>query len=75
MTSAIDQIVAAYVKLGNRKALQDLVDLRERLATNMRSRTDFNFSIALYQLDIEIAAAKSGLDRIRDAAAGEPEQQ
>lgn len=64
MTSAIDTIVAAYFKLGNRSALEDLVGYRERLAGNMRGPAGYDFSIALDQLDREIAAVKNGLQQL-----------
>ena len=62
MSSAIERIVTAYVKLGNRQALEDLIAHRERLALDVRGRRDFNFSVALDALDSEIAMAKAGLD-------------
>jgi hypothetical protein len=40
MKSAIGNIVTAYVKRGNRQALQDLIEHRQRLAVDIRGRTD-----------------------------------
>ncbi|MDB5617796.1 hypothetical protein [Tardiphaga sp.] len=65
MNSAIEQIVSAYVALGNLQALQDLKQHREALAGIVRDRADFNFAVLLGQIDDDIAAIDAGLDRLR----------
>jgi hypothetical protein len=68
LNSAIEQIVGAYVELGNFRALQDLKLHRESLATVVRDRTDFSFGVLLSQIDADIAAIDAGLDRLRRRA-------
>lgn len=65
MNSAIEQIVGAYVELGNIRALQDLKLHREKLAAVVRDRTDSNFTVLLGQIDDDIAAISAGLDLLR----------
>ena len=65
MNSAIEQIVDAYVDLGNIRALQDLKRHREKLADSVRDRTDVNFAVLLGHIDDDIAAIEAGLDRLR----------
>jgi hypothetical protein len=70
MSEAIERIVGAYVKLGNRKALEDLKAHRCRLATELRSingTLDLSSSIKL--LEDEIAIIDAGLVRLNTAAA------
>ena len=68
MNSAIEQIVDAYVGLGNLQALQELRLHREKLATAVRNRTDFNYAVLLGQIDDDILAIENGLDRLRRKA-------
>ena len=65
MNSAIEQIVGAYVELGNIRALQDLKQHREKLAAGVRDRTDYSFTVLLGQIDDDIAAIDAGLERLR----------
>ena len=69
MKSAIDQIVDAYVGLGNLRALQDLKLHRVNLAASVRSRTDFDFAVLLGQIDDDIVAIDKGLEQLRRRAA------
>ena len=68
MNSAIEQIVGAYVELGNIRALQDLKQHREQLADAVRSRTDANFAVLLGQIDDDLLAIGRGLERLRRKA-------
>ena len=65
MNSAIEQIVDAYVGLGNWQALQDLKLHRENLASAIRNRTDFNYAVLLGQIDDDLLAIEHGLGRLR----------
>jgi hypothetical protein len=67
--SAIECIVNAYVRLGNRVALVDLLAHRERLLIDMNGRTGFDFSLPLGQIKEEIAVVLAGLDKLRLAGA------
>ena len=68
MNSAIEQIVDAYVGLGNVRALQDLKLHREKLADAVRDRSDVNFAVLLGHIDDDIVAIEAGLDRLRRRA-------
>ena len=68
MKSAIEQIVDAYVGLGNLQALQDLKLHRENLASAIRNRTDFNYAVLLGQIDDDLLAIENGLNRLRRRA-------
>jgi hypothetical protein len=45
MTSAIERIVSAYVRLGDPQPLVDLLEHRQRIATDLRGRSGFDFSV------------------------------
>jgi hypothetical protein len=47
MSDAIQRIVAAYVRFNNRRALEDLMMHRRRLAIDLKSRTGFDFSLPI----------------------------
>lgn len=63
--SAIEQIVNAYVRLGNRQSLDDLLVHRRRIAADMAGRTDFDFSLPLEQLTDEIRTILVGLAKLQ----------
>ena len=46
MSEAIQRIVDAYVRFNNRRALEDLMMHRQRLAIDLKSRTGFDFQPA-----------------------------
>jgi hypothetical protein len=68
-TKAIEAIVEAYVKLGDRRALEDLRMHRRRLAVDLKGRStgSYDFSLPLGQIDEEIAAIEAGLERLDTA--------
>jgi hypothetical protein len=52
MPKAIEAIVDAYVKLGNRQALEDIRMHRRKLALDLKGRAGtFDFSLPLGQID------------------------
>jgi hypothetical protein len=67
MPKAIEQIVDAYVRLSNREALEDLMAHRQKLAVDLKSRTDFDFSLAIDQIDDDIAVIEAGVEKLRAA--------
>ncbi len=67
MPKAIEQIVDAYVRLSNREALEDLMAHRQKLAVDLKSRTDFDFSLAIGQIDDDIAVIEAGVEKLRAA--------
>jgi hypothetical protein len=64
MSEAIERIVDAYVRFNNRRALEDLMMHRQRLAIDLKSRTGFDFSLPIRQVDEEIAVIEAGLERL-----------
>jgi hypothetical protein len=67
MSDAIQRIVDAYVRSNNRRALEDLMMHRRRLAIDLKSRTGFDFSLPIRQVDEEIAVIEAGLERLNRA--------
>jgi hypothetical protein len=66
MSKAIEQIVDAYVRLGNRRALEDLRTHRQKLAVDLKGRAGYDFSLPIDQVEQELAAIEAGLVRLSD---------
>src|SRR5215471_7169952 len=67
MPSAIEQIVDMYVRLKNRRGLEELMMHRQRLAVDLKSKSGFDFSRPIGQIDEEIAIIEAGLSRLKAA--------
>jgi hypothetical protein len=67
MSQAMQLIVDGYVKLSGRKALQDLKEHRERLATELRS-LKLELSSTVGHLEREIAIIDEGLAKLNNTA-------
>ena len=66
MPSAIEQIVDAYVRLKNRRGLDELMMHRQRLAVDLKSRSGtYDFSLPISKIDEEIAIIEEGLSRLK----------
>ena len=65
MPSAIEQIVDIYVRLKNRRGLDQLMMHRQRLAVDLKSRSGYDFSLPISQIDEEIAIIEEGLSRLK----------
>ncbi|MHC2279912.1 hypothetical protein ACVME8_006555 [Bradyrhizobium diazoefficiens] len=65
MPSAIEQIVDIYVRLKNRRGLDELMMHRQRLAVDLKSRSGYDFSLPIGQIDEEIAIIEAGLSRLK----------
>jgi hypothetical protein len=65
MPSAIEQIVETYVRLKNRRGLDELMMHRQRLAIDLKSRSGYDFSLPISQVDEEIAIIEAGLSRLK----------
>jgi len=62
MATAMKLIVKAYIRLRNRRALEEMLLHRERLVVDLNSRrSDFDVSGPIHQLDEDIAVIKAGL--------------
>ena len=69
MPSAIEQIVDTYVRLKNRSGLDQLMMHRQRLAVDLKSKSGYDFSLPIGQIDEEIAIIEAGLSRLKADAA------
>ena len=62
MSEAIQRVVGAYVKLGNRKALEDMRGHRLRLATELTaSHGTLDLTSSIKLLEEEIAVIEEGI--------------
>jgi len=61
---AIKAIVNTYVRLKNRRAIEDLLMHRRRLAIDLRGRTGYDFSRPIGQVDEEIAVIETALQQL-----------
>jgi hypothetical protein len=67
MSQAMQLIVDGYVKLGGRKALEDLKEHRGRLATELRSLNSvLDLSSTVGHFEREIAIIDDGLARLKN---------
>ena len=64
MPNAIEQIVDAYVRLKNRRGLDQLMMHRQRLAVDLKSRSGYDFSLPISQIEEEIAIIEAGFGRL-----------
>jgi hypothetical protein len=73
MDKAIELIVDAYVRLQNRKALEDLRTHRRRLLADLKGRSSsvYDLNGPIRQLEDELAVIDAGLQRLSGAAPGE----
>jgi len=65
MPRAIEQIVDSYVRLKNRRGLDELMMHRQRLAVELKSKSGYDFSLPISQIDEEIAIIEAGLSRLK----------
>ncbi|MDN5003939.1 hypothetical protein ACFQZO_24175 [Bradyrhizobium sp. GCM10027634] len=66
MANAIEQIVDAYVRLKNRRGLDELMMHRQRLAVDLKSKSGgYDFSLPIDKIDEEIAIIEKGLSRLK----------
>ncbi len=71
MEKPIERIVDAYVRLNNRRALEDLMAHRRKLAVNLAGQGDREFRLALKQIDDEIAVIEAGLQSLNAVSPSE----
>ena len=65
MPSAIETIVAVYVEHKNRLALDDMLRHRQRLLTDLKSRSGFDVSLPIQNVSEDIVAIEAGLIQLR----------
>jgi hypothetical protein len=69
MATAIELIVGTYVRLKNRRALEEMLLHRQRLSIDLNGRTSsFDVSGPLRQVDADIAVIKAGLAELGGTA-------
>ena len=73
MQKAIDLIVDGYVRLHDRKALENLMMHRQRLALDLKGRTGFDYSLSIGQMNEDIAVIKAGLESLDRQIASKPD--
>jgi hypothetical protein len=64
MAPAIQGIVDTYVRLKNRRAIEDLLIHRRRIAIDLKGRKGYDFSRPIAQIEEEIAIIEAGLDKL-----------
>ena len=65
MLEAIERIVGAYVRLRNRKALEDMKSHRQRLVTEIKAfHGVIDVRLSIRQLEDEIAVIDAGLGKL-----------
>jgi len=65
MPSAIETIVAVYIEQKNRMALDEMLRHRQRLLADLKSRTGFDVSLPIRNVNDDIAAIEAGLVQLR----------
>jgi hypothetical protein len=70
MSTAMEQIVNAYVRMRNRRALDELRMHRHRLAIDLKLRTKSNYdhSLAVRKMAEDIATIEEGLKQLDPVA-------
>lgn len=64
MEPAIKKIVDTYVRLKNRRAIEDLLIHRRRLALDLKGRRGYDYSRPIAQIDGEIAIIEAALEKL-----------
>ena len=64
MESAIERIVETYVRLNNRRALEEMRMHRQRLAMDLKLRSGYDFSLPIQAINEEIVAIDAGLEKL-----------
>jgi GGDEF domain-containing protein len=65
MEPAIKRIVDTYVRLRNRRAIEELLMHRRRLAIDLKARKgSYDFSRPIAQIDEELAIILAALDKL-----------
>ena len=68
MPSAIEQIVDAYVRLNNRRALEEMMRHRQRLAIDLNARSGPSFGAPIRQVNEDITVIGTGLAKLGSEA-------
>ena len=69
MAGAIELIVDGYVRLKDRKALDDLCTQRRKLVADLNASTGIDCSSTIQQIEEDIVVIEAGLARLDEARA------
>ncbi|MGY8667045.1 hypothetical protein Q3C01_32450 [Bradyrhizobium sp. UFLA05-109] len=73
-SNTIELIVSAYVRLKNRRALEDMRELRHKLLGGRQAASGMDPGLALNQVQEDLRVIEQGLEQLRmNDAAPEPE--
>jgi capsule polysaccharide export protein KpsE/RkpR len=67
ISDTVEKVVATYVDLNDRQALEDLRTYRRGLAVHLKARTALDLSLLSSQIDAEIVVIEAALDRLKHA--------
>ena len=67
MTGAIELIVDGYVRLNDRKALDDLCVQRRKLVADLNASTGIDCTGTIRQIEEDIVVIEAGLARLDEA--------
>ncbi|WFU37549.1 hypothetical protein QA640_24050 [Bradyrhizobium sp. CB82] len=74
-STTIELIVSAYVRLKNRRALDDMRELRHRLLKDLQAASGFDSRQALEQVQKDLRIIEEGLAQLRSPQAMLPESE
>ena len=72
MSEAMEQIVNTLVRLKDKDSLEKLRDHRRKLADDLnelQSKSEFNLSLLMGTIAIELGVIEAGLDQLQDDSA------
>ncbi|OAF13868.1 hypothetical protein AXW67_17945 [Bradyrhizobium neotropicale] len=75
MPSSIESIVSAYVRLRNRRALEDMQDLRRQLLGNLQSTSSIDPRMALDIVREDLQVIEDGLEQLQPPPGTLPENE
>jgi len=75
MSRAIELIVAGYVKVRNRRALEDLLTQRREMLARLQAVTGINAATSVQMVQDEISLIESGLEELKPPPGSLPENE
>jgi hypothetical protein len=75
MPSAMEMIVAGFVKVKNRRALEDLHTHRRKVLADLQTITGINPANAIKAVQNDISAIEAGLEELRPPPGSLPENE
>ncbi|WP_092234432.1 hypothetical protein [Bradyrhizobium sp. Gha] len=75
MPSTTELIVSAYVRLKNRRALEDMRELRHRLLKDLQAASGFESRQALKQVHEDLRVIEQGLELLRLPQVTQPQNE